>query len=152
MYCVRPLRFIVNTGIGQVSHCQCSVGLKQGASEDIIVPRPPLHKFAAGQAEGLCQVWMELIKSFFTVSEGITMHHAHTSQWAEAFPPQLTVPRGMQVPIYGRIGLSRVICPADYYVSDVKLPTIHNVRDLGVLIDGHLTFRCLLYTSPSPRD
>jgi len=44
---------------------------------------------------------MELIKSFFTVSEGITMHHAHTSQWAEAFPPQLTVPRGMQVPIYG---------------------------------------------------
>jgi len=61
MYCVRPLRFIVNTGIGQVSQSQsvsgtaCSVGLKQGASKDIIVPRPSLHKFAAGQAEGLCQ-------------------------------------------------------------------------------------------------
>jgi len=39
-----------------VSGTACSVGLKQGASEDIIVPRPPLHKFAAGQAEGLCQV------------------------------------------------------------------------------------------------
>ena len=23
MYCVRPLRFVVNTGLGQVSHCQC---------------------------------------------------------------------------------------------------------------------------------
>ena len=23
MYCVRRLQFIVNTGIGQVSHCQC---------------------------------------------------------------------------------------------------------------------------------
>ena len=26
-------------------------------------------------------------------------------------------------------------------MSDVKLPTVHNVRDLGVLIDSHLTFR-----------
>jgi len=26
-------------------------------------------------------------------------------------------------------------------VSDVKLHTVHNVRDLGVLIDSHLTFR-----------
>ena len=42
---------------------------------------------------------------------------------------------------HGRIGLSRAIYPADYYVSDVKLPTVHNVRDLGVLIDSHLTFR-----------
>jgi len=39
------------------------------------------------------------------------------------------------------ISLSRAICPADYYVTDVKLPTVHNVRDLGVLIDSHLTFR-----------
>ena len=29
------------------------------------------------------------------------MHHAHTLQCAEALPPQLTLPRGMQVPIYG---------------------------------------------------
>ena len=42
---------------------------------------------------------------------------------------------------HSRIGLSRAICPADYYVSDVKLPTVHNVRDLGVLINSHLTFR-----------
>ena len=37
--------------------------------------------------------------------------------------------------------LSRSISPAAYYVSDVKLPTVHNVRDLGVLIDSHLSFR-----------
>lgn len=44
MYCVRPLGLIVNMGIGQVSHCQAQpVGLKQGASEDIIVPHPPLQ-------------------------------------------------------------------------------------------------------------
>jgi len=44
-------------GIGQVSHCQA-----QGhRTDDIIGPRPC---FAGGQAEGLCQVWMELIKSF----------------------------------------------------------------------------------------
>jgi len=42
---------------------------------------------------------------------------------------------------HSRIGLSRAICPADYYVSDVKLPTVRNVRDLGVVIDSHLTFR-----------
>jgi len=42
---------------------------------------------------------------------------------------------------HSRIGLSRAIRPADYYVSDVKLPTFLNVRDLGVLIDSHLTFR-----------
>jgi len=47
-----------------VSGTAYSVGLKQGVSEDIIVPRLSLHKFAAGQAEGLCRVWMELIKSF----------------------------------------------------------------------------------------
>ena len=58
---------------------------------------------------------------------------------------------------HSRIGLSRAVCYADYYVSGVKLPTAHNVRDLGVLIDSRLTFRdhinsivsrgCLLYTS-----
>ena len=36
---------------------------------------------------------------------------------------------------------SRCICPADDYVSDVKLPTVHNLRDLGVHIISHLTFR-----------
>jgi len=42
---------------------------------------------------------------------------------------------------HSQIGLFRAICRADYYVSDVKLPTVHNVRDLGVLIDNYLTFR-----------
>ena len=28
---------------------------------------------------------------------------------------------------HSQIGLSRSICPVDYYVSDVKLPTVHNV-------------------------
>ena len=44
---------------------------------------------------------------------------------------------------HSRIGLSRAtcICPADYYVSNVKRPTIHNVRDLGVLVDSNLTVR-----------
>ena len=42
---------------------------------------------------------------------------------------------------HSRIGLSRAVCSANYYVSGVKLPTAHNVRDLGVLIDSRLTFR-----------
>jgi len=41
---------------------------------------------------------------------------------------------------HSRIGLSRAICPADYCATNVKLPTVHNVRDLGVLVDSHLTF------------
>jgi len=42
---------------------------------------------------------------------------------------------------HSRIGLSRATCPADYYVSDVKLPIVYNARDLGVFIVSHLTFR-----------
>jgi len=48
-------------GIGQVSHCQAQPGgLKQGASDGWHHRATPA--FADGQAEGLCQVWMELIK------------------------------------------------------------------------------------------
>jgi len=57
------MRLIVGMGIGQVSHCQAQpVGLKQGASDGWHHWATPT--FANGQAEGLCRVWMELIKSF----------------------------------------------------------------------------------------
>lgn len=42
---------------------------------------------------------------------------------------------------HSHIGLSTSVNPVNYYVSDVKLPTVDNVRDLGVLIDSQLTFR-----------
>jgi len=50
---------IVGMGIGQVSHCQAQpVGLKQRASDRWHYLATPT--FAGVQAEGLCQVWMEL--------------------------------------------------------------------------------------------
>jgi len=55
----KNLRLIVGMGIGQVSHCQAQpVGQKQGAWDGWHHRATPT--FAGGQAEGLCQVWMEL--------------------------------------------------------------------------------------------
>jgi len=71
-------------GIGQVSHCQAQpvvVGLKQGASDGWHYRATPT--FAGVQAEGLCQVWMELIKSF--------CHHAR--RHCHALCPHFTMGR-----------------------------------------------------------
>jgi len=59
------------------------------------------------------------------------------SEWSENWQLKLATNKCQ----HSRIGLSRSVCSADYYVSDVKLCTVQNVRDLGVLIDSHLTFR-----------
>lgn len=39
------------------------------------------------------------------------------------------------------IGLSTTPSTTEYYISDAKLPTVANIRDLGVLVDNHLSFR-----------
>ena len=58
MYCVRPLGFIVNTGIG--CHGETARHCRPKARGTRVYHRAT-PTFAAGQAAGLCQVWIELI-------------------------------------------------------------------------------------------
>jgi len=111
--------------IGQISHCQAQpVGLKQGASDGWHHWATPT--FAGGQAEGSCQVWMELIKSFCHMSDGIVMRYAHTSQWAGYSPLKLPLPRGMQIrspssTIWQWIGQGQPPCIAKRHLDPVQL-------------------------------
>jgi len=93
------LGLTVGMGIGQVSQCQAQpVGLKQGVSDDIIGPRPHLQ---VAKLKDCAKFQWNSSSHFVTMSEGIVMRYAHTSQWAESSPPKLPLPggRGLQVSI-----------------------------------------------------
>ena len=58
-------------------------------------------------------------------------------EWSEVWQLKLAIQKCQ----YSHISLSTISTPADYFVSDSKLPVTSSIRDLGVIIDNRLTFK-----------
>jgi len=97
--------------------------------ENAVSPQSPqTHKYTVSQKTKQICFCQNFVK-FPPISIIFGRKMGNDPNWSDSWQLKLANNKCQ----HSRIGLSRAVCSADYYVSDIKLRTVQNVRDLGVL-------------------